>query len=416
MANKNYSIVVGLDIGTAFTKVVVCKLYEDNIEILGLSETKTEGISGGNITNLFKLEETISGAIISAEDSAGIDIKSVNIVIFGNYIKIGKYHCSTKVTNYNGIITKNDVNKLFNDISNVTTQPNCKILNVVPVFYSTDSIKNVSDPVGMISTNLTGEYNVIYAQSSVLKQFTESFNNCDLEVDSIISTPEALANVILSKDEKELGTCIIDMGGGSTEISIFKNNSIQNVVSIPFGGNSITNDLKVAFGLTFEQAEKLKLKYGEALLRDIPKDEVIDVVNANKSNSFKIYKYDIVQVINARILEILKMASNELLKQKIVGLSQLDLHLIGGCAKIKNICQLIGNTFGGHCRIANLNGNYKFLEIDSRFFHCLGAVVATNKEREEESKFENVQFSKNSIGKGGFFKNIITKTKKFLID
>ena len=153
MASKSYSIVVGLDIGTALTKVVICKLGDGSVEILGLSETKTEGISCGNITNLFKLEETISKAINAAEDSAGINIKSVNVAIFGNYVKVGKYQCTTKVTNYNGLITKNDVNKLYRYISNVTTQPNCRILNIIPVHYSTDSIKNVSVPEGMISSH-----------------------------------------------------------------------------------------------------------------------------------------------------------------------------------------------------------------------------------------------------------------------
>lgn len=414
MIDKNYSIVVGLDIGTTFTKVVVCKLYEQNIEILGLSETRTEGVSGGSITNLFKLEETVSKAINAAEDSAGINIKSVNIAIFGNYIKIGKYHCSTKVTNYNGIITKNDINKLYNDISNVTTQPNCKILNIIPVFYNTDSIKNVVDPVGMISTNLTGEYNIIYAQTSILKQFTDCLNNCDLEVESIITIPESLGNIILSKEDKELGCCVVDMGGGSTVFSIFKNNSIQNIISIPFGGNSITNDLKYAFGFTFEQAERLKLKYGDVSCENIAKDEVIEVTNANKSNSFKIYKYDIAQIINARLREILQIAERELAKQKI-SLNHFEVHLTGGCVKLKNICQLIGNTFGCHCRIAGLN-NYRFLEIDSKFYQSLGAVVEANKNQKSEDKFNDSQYSKNLTSKGGFFKNILAKTKKFLID
>ena len=416
MANKDYSIVVGLDFGTSLTKVVICKLVDNNVEILGLSETKTEGVACGNITNLFKLEETISKAVNAAEDSAGIDIRSVNIAIFGIYVKIGKYHCSTKVTNYNGLITKNDVNKLYKDISNVTTQPNCKILNIVPVRYNTDSIKDVSDPVGMISTNLTGEYNIIYAQNSVLKQFTECLNYCNLEVENIVAIPDALSKVIFSKEEREMGSCIIDMGGGTTVLSIFKNNAIQNIISIPFGGNSITNDIKTAFGITLEQAERLKIKFGNVLLDEVSKEEVIDVQSTN-GNTFQIFKYDICQVVRARVLEIFELMNKELVKQKIsLNSNRYRLNLTGGCAKLKNICNLVSEIFSCRCSIANLNSQYENLDVDYKFYQSFGAALMFEKKENIIDKVDiSPNFSKNKSSEG-FFRKIILKTKNFLVD
>lgn len=416
MANKNYSIVVGLDLGTALTKVVVCKVADGNVEILGLSETKTEGVSCGNITNLFKLEETISKAVNAAEDSAGINIKSVNVAIFGNYVKIGKYQCTTKVTNYNGLITKNDVNKLYRDISNVTTQPNCRILSIVPVRYNTDSIKNVSDPEGMISSYLTGEYNIIYAQNSVLKQFTECLNNCDLEVENIVAIPEALSNVILPKEEKELESCIIDMGAGTTVFSIFKNNAVQNIISVPFGGNAITNDIKTAFGISFEQAERLKLKFSNVLLEDVSKDETINVSSANGNNVFPVYKYDICQVIRARVQEILDLIKNKVVKQKMSLMSnRCRLNLVGGGSNIKNICKIVDEVFGCHCSIAKLNSQYENLEIDPKFFQCLGTVCFENTNIDNSKKETSQNFSKSKINEG-IFSRIMSNVKNFFID
>ncbi len=416
MANKNYSIVVGLDIGTALTKVVICKLGDGIVEVLGLSETKTEGISCGNITNLFKLEETISKAINAAEDSAGINIKSVNVAIFGNYVKIGKYQCTTKVTNYNGLITKNDVNKLYRDISNVTTQPNCKILNIVPVRYSTDSIQNVSDPEGMISSHLTGEYNIIYAQNSVLKQFTECLNNCDLDVENIVAIPDALSKVILSEKNKEIESCIIDMGAGATVLSVFKNNALQNIVSIPLGGNAITNDIKAAFGISFEQAERLKIKFGNVLLNEISQDETVNVSSVNGNDVSSIYKYDICQVIKARVQEILDLVKKKALKQKVSFTpNRCNVHLVGGCANIKNICNVVNETFSCHCFIARIKDEYENLELDHKFFQSLGTVFFKNVETESIKKEVSLNFSKSKINEGGLNK-ILSSLKRFFVD
>ena len=416
MASKSYSIVVGLDIGTALTKVVICKLGDGSVEILGLSETKTEGISCGNITNLFKLEETISKAINAAEDSAGINIKSVNVAIFGNYVKVGKYQCTTKVTNYNGLITKNDVNKLYRDISNVTTQPNCRILNIIPVHYSTDSIKNVSDPEGMISSHLTGEYNIIYAQNAVLKQFTECLNNCDLDVENIVAISEALSKVILSKEDKEMESCIIDMGAGSTVCSVFKNNALQNIISVPFGGNSITNDIKVAFGISFEQAEKLKIKFGNVLLDEISKEETLNVTSASGNTVSSIYKYDICQIIKARVQEILELIKKKGLKQKVYLIpNRCNVSLVGGCANIKNICRIVDEVFSCHCSVARLNEKCDSLELDHKFFQSLGTIFFTNIEVDNSKKDVSQNFSKSKINESGVSK-ILSSIKRFFVD
>ncbi len=416
MGTKNYSIVVGVDVGTAFTKVVIGKVVDGSVEILGLSETPTEGLSGGTITNLFKLEETLNNAVSSAEDSAGIDIRSVNLSIFGNYIKIGKYQCSTKVTNYNGLITKNDVNKLLRDISNVTTQPDCKILSIVPIFYSTDTIKNIVDPVGMIGTNLSGEYNIIYAQNNVLRQFSECLSNCNLELESISTIPESLANVIFNQDEKDNCSCILDMGAGSTVLSVFKNNAIQNVVSIPFGGNSITNDLKNAFGLSFEQAEKIKMTHADVFPENISQDEIVEVPNLSRNNTIKIYKYDIAQVIAARVKEIFKILSNEFTKQQIfINWKSHDMHFVGGCAKIPNITALAEEMFGTRCFTGTLNARYKFLNLDPTFFPALGCIVRDDEDT-DENRYENPVHQKKNISQGSFLKNMFVKAKKFLVD
>ena len=207
------------------------------------------------------------------------------------------------------------------------------------------------------------------------------------------------------------------MGAGSTVLSIFKNNSIQNIISVPFGGNAITNDLKNAFSLTFDQAEKLKLNYAETLLDEVSTEELIELNNIAKNNTIKIYKYDIVQIISSRVKEIIKIMSSELLKQKISLNSKMyDIHMVGGCAKIKHICQLVTSSLGGHCQLATLSNKYKFLDIDPRFYQSLGSVVNVKLEEEENIRFDNSQHSKKSISQGGFFKSLIYKTKKFLVD
>lgn len=242
---QNDKIVVGLDIGTTKVCALVGRKNEfGKLEILGMGKAVSEGVVRGIVSNIDKTVEAIKRAIRQAEEQSGINIGVVNVGIAGQHIKSLQHNGSItrQVTDHE--IRVEDVNRLTNDMYRLVTPPGSEIIHVMPQEYKVDYEEGIVDPVGMSGVRLEGNFHIITAQSNAINNINKCVSRAGLEVDQLILEPLASSMSVLSDEEKEAGVALVDIGGGTTDLAIFKDNIIRHTAVLPFGGNIITSDIK----------------------------------------------------------------------------------------------------------------------------------------------------------------------------
>ena len=238
---QNDKIVVGLDIGTTKICVLVGRKNEfGKLEILGMGKAVSEGVVRGIVFNIDKTVDAIKKAIRQAEEQSGINIGVVNVGIAGQHIKSLQHNGSITRASHDSEITIEDVNRLTNDMYRLVTPPGSEIIHVMPQDYKVDYEEGIMDPVGMAGVRLEGNFHIITAQSTAINNINKCVTKAGLEIDNLILEPLASSMSVLSDEEKEAGVALIDIGGGTTDLAIFKDDIIRHAAVLPFGGNIIT--------------------------------------------------------------------------------------------------------------------------------------------------------------------------------
>ena len=262
-------IVVAIDIGT--TKVCAiagCRNEYDKIDIIGVGTVASEGVSRGVVSNIDKTVKAISDAIEIAERNAGMKFHDIHVGIAGQHIKSLHHRGLLVRSDVTSEISVDDVDKLINDMYRLVLPPGDKILHVIPQEFSVDDERDIIDPVGMSGVRLEANFHIITGQISASKNIMRCVEKVGLNVVDITLEPIASASAVLSDEEKEAGVALIDIGGGTTDITIFKDGIIRHTAVIPFGGNVITKDIQEGCTVMHDQAEKLKVRFGSALAED----------------------------------------------------------------------------------------------------------------------------------------------------
>ena len=263
---ENQDIIVGLDIGTTKICAVVGRKNEfGKLEVLGMGKAVSDGVSRGIVVNIDKTINAIKKAVAEAEEQSGIDIRVVNVGIAGQHIRSSVHHGSIIRHTSDDEITIEDVNRLTNDMYKIVIPPGSEIIHVMPQDYIVDYEEGIVDPVGMSGVRLEADFHVITAQTSAIQNINKCVKRAGLEIDNLILEPLASSLSVLSDEEKEAGVCLVDIGGGTTDIAIFHENIIRHTSVIPFGGNIITSDIKDGCNVLNHQAELLKTRFGQAL-------------------------------------------------------------------------------------------------------------------------------------------------------
>jgi len=352
MAEEN-NIIVGLDIGT--TKVCAIVGREDeygNIDILGIGRADSEGVNRGVITNIDRTVEAIKRAVAEAENQANVDIRSVYVGIAGDHIRSMQFKNMITLNNPDMIIREEDVNRLIENTFQIPIAPGTEIVHVLPQDYTVDNERGITKPVGFAGVRLEGNFHVVTAQTTAAKNIFRCVEKAGLETIELVLEPIASSFAVLSEEEKEAGVCMVDIGGGTTDIAIFKDNIIMHTAVIPFGGNVITDDITQGCFLTKKQAEKLKREHGAAIAELVNKDDYISVSQLQGRPPKTIMRKMLAQIIQARCEEIIEFVATEIKnagfdKRKLIG----GIVVTGGGSQLQHLKQLFEYVTGIDTRI-----------------------------------------------------------------
>jgi cell division protein FtsA len=433
---QNDKIVVGLDIGTTKICALVGRKNEfGKLEILGMGKAVSEGVVRGLVSNIDKTVDAIKKAIKQAEEQSGINIGVVNVGIAGQHIKSLQHNGSITRLSTEQEITIDDVNRLTNDMYRLVTPPGSEIIHVMPQDYKVDYEEGIVDPVGMSGVRLEGNFHIITAQSNAINNINKCINRAGLEIDNLILEPLASSMSVLSEEEKEAGVALIDIGGGTTDLAIFKDNIIRHAAVLPFGGNIITSDIKQGCMVMQNQAEQLKVKFGRAIADEASDNEIVSIPGLRDRTPKEISLKNLAFIIEARMEEIIELVYSEIVRSGYAGSLTAGIVITGGGSQLQNLVQLVEYLTGLDARIGYPNEHLGKSKIDAvkspMYATSVGLVLSGYRSLDDrltrytETKQSETRTNeqrvvpikdKQSSGGGDFFKKILDRTKGLLID
>ena len=345
-------LAVALDIGTTKVCAIAGMMDEfGRLEVVSYGTVKSEGVARGVVSNIDKTVKAIREAVDMAEKTAGCKFKVVHVGIAGQHIKSHHHMGYLTRADHNAEISSEDVERLIKDMYRIALPPGDKILHVIPQEFTVDDEKDVVDPIGMSGHKLEANFHIITGQITASKNIIRCIEKAGLDIADITLEPIASASAVLSDQEKEAGVVLVDIGGGTTDITIFKDNIIRHTAVIPFGGNIITEDIKEGCTVLADQAEKLKVKFGVALA-DMIKDNrriTIPVLKGRESKS--ISEKNLSKIIQARVEELFDYVLWEIKRSGYDNKLIAGIVLTGGGALLKHIETLVELHTGMPARI-----------------------------------------------------------------
>ncbi len=427
---ENEKIVVGLDIGTTKICAIVGRKNEyGKLEVLGLGKAESEGVIKGIVTNIDKTVFAIEKAVKEASDMSGIDIGLVNVGIAGQHIRSSIHHGSITRNSQEDEISIEDVNRLTEDMYRIVIPPGSEIIHVMPQDYIVDYEEGIKDPVGMSGVKLEADFHIITAQTSAINNINKCVRRGGLEIEDLILEPLASSLAVLSEEEKEAGVCLIDIGGGTTDIAVFYDNIIRHTAVIPFGGNILTTDIQHGLQVMAKQAEQLKTRFGKAIAEEASPNEIVSIPGIRNRTAKEISVKNLSSIIQARMEEIIEMAHTEIINSGYENRLAGGIVITGGGSQLSCLKQLVEYMTGMDTRIGYPNehlGKSKMEAVKSPMYATAVGLVLSGfrslderEERYKEAKEQkNVKTKKTTKGNptSDFFSSILNKTKGLLID
>lgn len=347
-------IVVGLDIGTTKVCAVVGKLNEYNrINILGIGKSQCEGVRRGDVVNIEKTVEAIKAAVAEAEQKSNINIKAVHVGIGGEHIRSIRKSGVITLNDAQQEITHDDLARLHSDMRRIATEPGMEIIHVLPQEYTVDNHVGVKDPIGMSGVRLEGNFLIITAQKNSIQNIENCLKRAGLHTKEIILQPLASSFSSLSAEEKEAGVCLVDIGGGTTDLAIFHENVIRHIAVLPIGGQIVTEDIKSGCSILPRAAEMLKTKYGSAYIFDEMEDEIISIAGISGRPPKEIRKKTLARIIQARMEELMEFVLVEIEESGLMNKLQGGIILTGGGALLNHLASLSEYVSGIDTQVRN---------------------------------------------------------------
>lgn len=419
MAND---IVVGLDIGTTKIACFVGRRNEfGKVEILSMGKSESLGVKRGVVVNIEQTVRSIREAVALAQErvEGTLEINVVNVGIAGQHIKSLQHRGMLTRKDTHHEISQNDINALIEDMYRLVVGAGEEIIHVLPQEYIVDGEVGIKDPIGMAGVRLEANFHIITAMVSAAKNIQKSVATAGLTIDDLILEPLASAEAVLSDDEKEAGVVLVDIGGGTTDIAIFYEGIIRHTAVIPFGGNSITDDIREGCQLMKKPAELLKQKYGSALASESQENQVVCIPGLRGREPKEISLKNLASIIEARMSEIIEQVDYEIKNSGFQRKLHGGIVVTGGGAQLKHICQLFEFITGLDTRIGYPNEHLANSEVvdniaSPMYATGVGLVIQGFHKLGQSTKSEN-QKSKvkthESKTRGGFFDKIIQQTK-----
>lgn len=375
----NERIVVGVDIGTTKVCAVVASADEANrVNILGVGVAESDGLNRGVVVNIDKTVASLQAALHEAERTSGIQVRQVIVGIAGDHIQSFQSRGVITISNRDGEITRRDVERLLEDTTHVALPADREILHVIPQEFIVDGQDGVADPVGMSGVRLEANVHIITGLVSAAKNVYRCVEKAGYEVADLVLEPLASSFAVLHPDEKEIGVALIDIGGGTTDIAVFEDNTIRHTGVIAVAGNKVTDDIRKGLGIMRDQAERLKCRFGVAMVDLIEEDEEITIPGIGGRPEKRISRSTLAQIIQPRMEEILEIAAIEIKRSGYARHLAAGVVLTGGGALIPGTAELAADVLGMEARIGSpmgISGGMVAEVSDPKFSTAVGLVL-----------------------------------------
>lgn len=424
---SNNEILVSLDIGTSKIKVIIGEVLSDSLNIIGVGSAKSNGMKKGAIVDIDQTVYSIRAAIEQAERMVDMKIERVIVGINGNHIQLQPCHGIVAVASENREIGNEDVTRVMDAAQVISIPPEREIIDVIPKQFIVDGLDEITDPRGMIGVRLEMEGTIITCARTVLHNILKCVERAELEVIDICLQPLATGAIALSNDEKNLGVALIDVGGGSTTVSVFEDDHLISTSVLQLGGDNITKDISIGLRTSSNDAEEIKIKHGHAFYPDAREEETFEVKTIGSDQKHTFNQLDITDMIEARLEEVYTFAAREIKK---MGYSELPggFVLTGGCMTMPGAIELAQDLFQANVRVAIPDyigvrepqftsgvGILKFSHRNAKIQgkELVGAVSAVkhvnekpqkNKQQKTRNASSNTTKTKKESGVANFFK------------
>ena len=341
-AEKN--LIVGLDIGTSKVVAIVGEVTPENeIEVIGIGSHPSRGLKKGVVVNIESTVQSIQRAVEEAELMAGCQIHSVYAGIAGSHIRSINSHGIVAIRDKE--VSTFDVERVIDAARAVAIPADQRILHILPQEFIIDNQEGIREPIGMSGVRLEAKVHMVTGAVSAAQNIIKCVRRCSLEVDDIILEQLASSYSVLTEDEKELGVCLVDIGGGTTDIAVFTEGAIRHTAVIPIAGDQVTNDIAVALRTPTQHAEEIKIKYACALTQLASADESIEVPSVGERAPRRLARQTLAEVVEPRYEELFTLIQAELRRSGFEDLCAAGIVLTGGSAKMEGVVELSEEIF-----------------------------------------------------------------------
>jgi cell division protein FtsA len=393
------NLIVGLDIGTTKIVALVGEVNEDGrVDIVGIGSHPSRGLKRGVVVNIEATVNSIQRAIEEAELMAGCEIHSAYTGISGSHIRSLNSHGIVAI--HDQEVTSADVDRVIDAAKAVAIPSDQKILHILPQEFIIDNQDGIREPIGMSGVRLESKVHIVTGGVSAAQNIVKCIEKCGLKVSDIILQQLASSYAVLSEDEKDLGVCLVDIGGGTTDIAVFTEGSIRHTAVIPIAGDQVTNDIAVALRTPAKHAEEIKIKHGCALTRLIEDSSTIEVPGVAQRQSTDLARKTLAGVIEARYDELFTLVAAELRRSGFEDqVAAGGIVLTGGAAKISGALELAEQVFQMPVRLGvpqNVNGLQEVLS-NAVYATAVGLLLYGHQQQRDHQ--QNMKF-------GGEIKNL----------
>ena len=428
---ETQNIAVGLDIGT--TKIVAMigqKNQYGKLETIGVGKSKSMGVHRGVVNNITQTIQSIQNAVSEAEATSDIKIDGVTVGIAGQHIRSLQHSDYITRPNAEQVINEEDIERLINQVHKLVMLPGEEIIHVLPQDFKVDGQAEIKEPIGMYGERLEANFHVVVGQVSSIRNIGRCIQTAGLSLEGITLEPLASAKAVLSQEEKEAGVALIDIGGGTTDLAVFKDGIIRHTAVIPFGGNVITEDIKEGCSIIEKQAELLKIKFGSAWPGENKDNEIVSIPGLRGRDPKEISLKNLSKIIHARVVEIIEQVyveiknyGHEEQKKKLIA----GIVLTGGGSQLNHLKQLVEYITGMDTRVGYPNEHLagdSDGDITSPLYATVVGLVLDGLERQEKQAFVEDTITdeetpeppveKPPVQSKGFLEKLTERVKDFL--
>lgn len=394
---EDKNLIVGLDIGTSKIVTIVAELLpEGSLKVIGLGQHPSRGLKKGVVINIDSTMQAIQRSIEEAELMADCKIKTVFTGIAGNHIKSLNSHGMVKIKDAE--VSQMDVDRVVETARAVALPADQQILHILTQEFIIDGQDDVREPLGMSGMKLEVKVHIVTGAVAAAQNIVKCIKRCGLEVSDLILQPLASSIAVLTEDEKELGVCLVDIGGGTTDIAVFKNGAIRHTAVIPIAGDQMTNDVAVAFRTPTQSAEDIKIKFGCALRQLADARETVEVPGVDGREARQLSIQTLAEVIEPRVVELYELVLQELRRSGMEEMIASGIVITGGSAMMRGMLELGEEIFHMPVRMGmpRYVGGLSEVVSNPRYATGVGLILMGKQQLERHL---TVQMESSSVGR-----------------